>query len=153
MILDKVDSVSRKYEKVFIFHIREKKTRNSYVICPLNFSYFIFTKWQNASFFSYFIFTKSQNAFFFIFLIYFLKFFFRYFIFLIFAFLHISYLHFYCLQNLLITYLQVLVNWWVWLDDFKSRHYTILTHTHIYMCVCDVVVVVIAVIVVGYLIS
>ena len=99
MILDKVDSVSRKYEKVFIFHIREKKTRNSYVICPLNFSYFIFTKWQNASFFSYFIFTKSQNAFFFIFLIYFLKFFFRYFIFLIFAFLHISYLHFYCLQR------------------------------------------------------
>ena len=51
MILDKVDSVSRKYEKVFIFHIGEKKTRNSYVICPLNFSYFIFTKWQNAFFF------------------------------------------------------------------------------------------------------
>ena len=42
-------------KKVFIFHIGEKKPRNSYVFCPLNFSYFIFTKSQNAFFFSYFI--------------------------------------------------------------------------------------------------
>ena len=88
-------SVSRKYEKVFIFHIGEKKTRNSYVICPLNFSYFIFTKWQNASFvFIFHIHEIAKRLSYFIFLIYFLKFFFTYFIFLIFAFLHISYLHF-----------------------------------------------------------
>ena len=97
-------SVSRKYEKVFIFHIGEKKPRNSYVICPLNFSYFIFTKWQNAFFFSYFIFTKSQNAFFFIFHIYlfFLIFFFSYFSFIFWSFFsdisYFSFLLFYIIQ-------------------------------------------------------
>ena len=47
-------SVSRQYEKVFIFHIGEKKNRNSYVFCPLSFYIFIFHIFAHAQNNSYF---------------------------------------------------------------------------------------------------